>query len=171
MVDSLNLTLVLGHAASGKSAWAEAEALRRDGAAIYVATAQAGDGEMRAKIARHATRRGPEWSLVEEPFDLASVCAAARPGDTVLIDCATLWLTNLAMERRDWEPEAETWIDAMAASGARFVVVSNDVGGGVTPDNAMARAFQRAQGALNQRLAVTATRVVLVTAGLPQVLK
>lgn len=171
MRDSLSLTLVLGHAASGKSAWAEREVLRMAGTALYIATAVAGDAEMRAKIALHATRRGAEWSLVEAPLDLARACASVEEGAAVLVDCATLWLTNLTMEGRDWQPAAAAWIAAMAASGARFTVVSNDVGGGITPDNAMARAFRRDQGALNQRLAAAAERVVLVTAGLPLELK
>ena len=171
MRNSCHLTLVLGHAASGKSGWAEREVLRAGRTATYIATATAHDPEIKEKIALHAARRGGEWSLIEEPFDLARVCAAMPPGRRVLIDCATLWLTNLSMESRDWRPAAEAWIAAMAGSGAAFCVVSNDVGGGVTPANAMARAFQRAQGALNQRLAAAAERVVLVTAGLPQVLK
>ncbi len=171
MRDSSNLTLVLGHAASGKSAWSEAEVLRTAGSALYIATAQALDAEMRAKIELHAARRGAAWSLVEEPLDLALACSGVGAGTAVLIDCATLWLTNMTLAGRDWQPAAADWIAAMAASGRRFTVVSNDVGGGVTPDNALARAFQRAQGELNQRLAAAAERVVLVTAGLPQVLK
>ncbi len=126
---------------------------------------------MRAKITRHVLRRGAEWSLIEEPLELARVCVGVDRETGVLIDCATLWLTNLMLDGRAWEPEAEGWIDAMTRSRGRFVVVSNDVGGGVVPDNAMARTFQRAQGRLNQRLAAAAERVVLVTAGLPQVLK
>lgn len=171
MPDSSNITLVLGHAASGKSAWAESETLRAGAAALYIATAQSLDDEMHAKIARHSRRRGAEWSLIEEPLELARVCVGVDRDVSALIDCATLWLTNLMVENRPWEPAAEGWIDAMARSRGRFVVVSNDVGGGVVPDNAMARSFQHAQGALNQRLAAAAKHVVLVTAGLPQVLK
>ncbi|CUH27715.1 Adenosylcobinamide kinase [Jannaschia seosinensis] len=170
MSDIPVITLALGHAASGKSLWAEREAARSGGALHYVATARVWDTEMQGKVAAHAARRGADWTLVEEPLDLARVAAAADEG-TVLIDCATMWLTNLMMEERGWREPAEAWIAAMRAAPARFVVVSNDVGGGVTPDNAMARAFQRDQGALNQRLAEVADRVVLVTAGLAQVLK
>lgn len=171
MRDSSALTLVLGHAASGKSLWAERAVLEGAGKAVYIATAEAMDEEMQEKIVLHAGRRGPAWSLVEAPRDLAQACSGVPAETAVLVDCATLWLTNLTMDGRDWRREAEAWIAAMAASGARFTVVSNDVGGGVTPDNAMARAFQRDQGALNQRLAAAADRVVFVTAGLPQVLK
>ncbi|MEM7642841.1 MAG: bifunctional adenosylcobinamide kinase/adenosylcobinamide-phosphate guanylyltransferase [Pseudomonadota bacterium] len=164
-------TLVLGHAASGKSAWAEAAAAANNLKLIYIATSRLWDDEMAAKARDHAARRGPDWAVVEEPVDLAGACAARAEGEIVLIDCATMWLTNLVMDEVDWAPATDAWIAAMAASPARFVVVSNDVGGGVTPDNALARRFQRAQGALNQRLAVAADRVVLVTAGLAQILK
>lgn len=175
MPAALDDTLVIGHAASGKSAWAEGVVLQtasETGArAVYVATAAVLDEEMRAKVAAHAARRGPDWTLIETPADLARTCAARGADEVALVDCATLWLTSLAMEGRDWCGPAEDWIAAMAASPARFVVVTNDVGGGVVPDNAMARAFQRDQGALNQRLAAAMARVVLVTAGLPLRLK
>jgi adenosylcobinamide kinase/adenosylcobinamide-phosphate guanylyltransferase len=164
------LTLVLGHAASGKSAWAEAEAAWHHDSVCYVATARLRDAEMRRKARAHAARRPAGWTLVEGD-DLATICAARQAGEAVLIDCATMWLTNLVMDEAGWEAPLDGWIAAMAASAARFVVVSNDVGGGVTPDNALARRFQRAQGAVNQRLAAAADRVVLVTAGLPLVLK
>ena len=167
--------LVLGHAASGKSAWAEVEALRMaeetGGGAIYVATAEAWDQEMKAKIDTHAARRGARWTLVETPPDLAAACAEAADGAVVLVDCATLWLTALTMAGRDWRGPAEAWVAAMAAGPARFVVVTNDVGGGVVPDNAAARAFQRDQGALNVLLAAALPRVATVTAGLPMRLK
>ena len=164
------LTLVLGHAASGKSAWAERAVTACPGPWTYVATGAAGDGEMADRIAAHAARRGPGWRLTEEPLDLAGACAAAR--GPVLVDCATMWLSNLAMDGAAWDTRADDWIAAMRANpDSRFWVVSNDVGGGVVPANAMARQFQRDQGMLNQRLAAAADRVVLVTAGLPQVLK
>ncbi|TFL18004.1 bifunctional adenosylcobinamide kinase/adenosylcobinamide-phosphate guanylyltransferase [Jannaschia formosa] len=169
MDKSSRLTLVLGHAASGKSAWAEAQVLALGGRPTYVATAALGDAEMAAKARAHAARRGDAWVLIEGPEDLAATCRALT--GPVLVDCATMWLTRLMMEDRDWQEPAAGWIDAMRGNRAIFHVVSNDVGGGVTPDNALARGFQRAQGELNQRLAAAADRVVLVTAGLPQVLK
>ena len=171
MYEVADTRLVLGHAASGKSAWAERDVLRMGGNAVYIATARAWDEDMRHKIAAHATRRGPDWALIEEQVDLAAVCANRTADEVVLIDCATMWLTNLMMDDLPWEDRAEAWIAAMASAPARFIVVSNDVGGGVTPDNAMARAFQRMQGALNQRLAAALDAVTLVTAGLPQHLK
>ncbi|MEM7491302.1 MAG: bifunctional adenosylcobinamide kinase/adenosylcobinamide-phosphate guanylyltransferase [Pseudomonadota bacterium] len=161
----------MGHAASGKSAWAEAAVTASGLGRVYVATARLWDEEMAEKARAHADRRGTGWTLVETPVDLAATCAARTAGEAVLIDCATMWLTNLVMDDVPWETPAADWIAAMVASEARFVIVSNDVGGGVTPDNALARRFQRAQGALNQRLAAVADRVVLVTAGLHQVLK
>lgn len=173
MLHSLGTLLVIGHAASGKSAWAEAEVLRAvtNARPIYVATARGDDIEMRAKISAHAARRGAEWSLIEAPEDLAATCAARAAEEVVLIDCATMWLANLTMGGDGWQVPAEAWIAAMAASPARFVVVTNDVGGGIVPANAMARAFQHAQGALNQRLAAAIAGVVTVTAGLPLWLK
>ena len=164
-----HLVVVLGHAASGKSAWAEAEVLRRAGRATYVATAQAFGDEMRAKIDAHAARRGPAWTTVEAPLDPAAAVAAA-PG-AVLLDCLTLWLTNLVLAERDWDASLDTLLAACAAARGPVWVVSNDVGGGVTPDTALGRRFQRVQGAANQRLAAAADRVVWVTAGLPSVLK
>jgi adenosylcobinamide kinase/adenosylcobinamide-phosphate guanylyltransferase len=171
MSEAPQLFVILGHAGSGKSRVAEAEVLGRGGRPVYVATAQAWDDEMRAKVAEHAARRGPEWRLVERPADLAAACAGAAAGEEWLIDCATMWLTERVLADAPWEAEAEAWIAAMRGAAGRFVVVSNDVGGGVTPDNALARRFQRAQGALNRRLAAAAGRVALVTAGLSQVLK
>jgi adenosylcobinamide kinase/adenosylcobinamide-phosphate guanylyltransferase len=164
-----DLTLVLGHAGSGKSLWAEGEVQRLGGDLTYIATARLWDDEIHAKRDAHAARRGDDWTLVEEPIDLAGVCGGLS--GAVLIDCATMWLTNHVMDEADWQAGFGRWLAAMRAAPARFVVVSNDVGGGITPDNAMARAFQADQGALNQRLAAEADHVVLVTAGLPQVLK
>ncbi|WP_308917709.1 bifunctional adenosylcobinamide kinase/adenosylcobinamide-phosphate guanylyltransferase [Jannaschia sp. LMIT008] len=169
MSDTSKTTLVLGHAASGKSVWAERVARRAGGPVTYVATARVGDDEMAAKVARHAARRDADWTLVEAPADLATPCAAAT--GIVLIDCMTMWLTNTMMDDAPWEPSLTRMVEAMTTAQARFLVVSNDVGGGITPDNALARRFQREQGALNQRLAAACDRVVLVTAGLGQVLK
>lgn len=171
MVKKNSTTLVLGHAASGKSLWAETYLRNLSEKKIYVATAQLWDDDMRAKARDHAARRGSDWQLIEQPDDLAAICAGAGADQTLLIDCATMWLTGLMMAEADWQGPATDWIAAMATGPAHYIVVSNDVGGGVTPDNALARRFQRAQGALNQQLAAAADRVVLVTAGLPQLLK
>jgi len=169
--EKIDSTLILGHAASGKSLWAEREARRGAAPLTYVATARTWDDEMRVKVDLHAARRGPDWALIEAPLDLASACTGTAPGQTVLIDCATMWLTNLMIDDVDWEVPFTDWLAAMEANPARYLIVSNDVGGGVTPDNAMARRFQRMQGAVNQRLAAFCNRVFWVTAGLPQQLK
>ena len=171
MSEKSDIHLVLGGASSGKSAWAEAEVFRSGGRPVYFATARLLDREMRDKAELHARRRGGAWTLLETPDDLASACAASGEDDTVVIDCATMWLTNRMMDEEPWAPAADLWIAAMAAAPARFVVVSNDLSGGVVPENAMARRFQRMQGELNQRLAAAADRVHLVTAGLAQRLK
>lgn len=163
--------LVLGHASSGKSLWAEEEIANSRGAKKYIATARILDPEMRRKVDLHAARRGPDWTLIEAPDDLAAACTGFGAGDSVLIDCATMWLTNRLMDNEDWQTPANAWFSTMQRSPARFVIVSNDVGGGVTPDNAMARQFQRMQGDFNRHLASLTQGVVLVTAGLPQRLK
>ena len=156
------LSLVLGGANSGKSAFAErltrAAALPK----TYVATAQAFDDEMRAKIVKHRVDRGDDWHTVEAPMDITSAL-----GDGVtLVDCLTLWLSNHILA--DIEPDMPTFL---AACNAPVVCVSNEAGLGVVPDNAMARKFRSMQGQLNQDFAATADLVVLVTAGIPVVLK
>nr|WP_238941401.1 bifunctional adenosylcobinamide kinase/adenosylcobinamide-phosphate guanylyltransferase [Jannaschia sp. Os4] len=164
--------MVLGHSASGKSAYAEALVEASSDTRTYLATARAWDDEMRAKIARHAARRGPDWRTVEVPEALADALDDIGPGGAVLLDCATMWLLNVTGDAGGaWQDAADAWIAAATACRSPVTIVSNDVGGGVVPANAMARRFQRDQGLLNQRLAARADRVALVTAGLPQWLK
>ncbi|WP_306047833.1 bifunctional adenosylcobinamide kinase/adenosylcobinamide-phosphate guanylyltransferase [Nioella sp. MMSF_3534] len=166
------LTLVIGGAASGKSAQAEALVRDHGGQRVYVATAQAFDDEMRAKISAHQEMRaGDGWRTVEAPFDVVGALDGLGSGDVVLLDCATFWLTNLLLSERDWQAEADTLIAALKACPAPVVVVSNETGQGIVPENALARAFREAQGRLNQRLAAEAGLVVAVMAGLPLVLK
>jgi len=170
------VTLVLGGARSGKSAWAEALIEpgpgRRWAAATYIATAEAGDAEMATRIARHRARRGAAWRTVEEPLELAGALAgsadAARP---VLVDCLTLWLSNLLGAGRDVEDETRGLVAALAAAAGPVVLVANEVGLGIVPDNAAARAFRDHAGRLNQAVAAVAGRVVFVAAGLPLTLK
>lgn len=166
------LTLVIGGAASGKSALAE-RLVRQSGLAkVYVATAQAFDEEMRAKIADHRARRsGQGWRTVEAPHDLEDALWQIEPGEVALVDCVTFWLSNRMLEGADTAAETAALLAALNGIGAPVVLVTNDVSGGVVPENALARAFRNAQGRLNQRLAAQADLVVLVTAGLPQVLK
>lgn len=165
------LTLVLGGAASGKSSFAEGLVLASGGAPVYVATAQSFDAEMTAKIARHREARGPAWRTLEEPRDIARALEGAGTAEAVLIDCATLWLTNVILAEGDLPAEEDAFLAALDACAAPVVVVSNETGQGIVPDNALARRFRNAQGALNQRLAARADLVVAVMAGLPLVLK
>ena len=166
------LVLVLGGAASGKSAYAEGLVRAASPARVYLATAEAYDGEMRAKIARHRDMRAADgWITIEAPLDVAPALTAAAPDQAVLLDCATLWLSNHMLAGGDLDAVTAALMDALANSAAPVVVVSNEVGLSVVPDNALARRFQQAQGALNQRLAAEAGLVALVTAGLPLALK
>ncbi|WP_128515220.1 bifunctional adenosylcobinamide kinase/adenosylcobinamide-phosphate guanylyltransferase [Tabrizicola thermarum] len=165
------VTLVIGGARSGKSRFAEAlvtaSGLRRR----YIATAEAWDDEMRDRIARHRAERGAGWTTDEAPLDLATPLAAARAEEAVLIDCATLWLTNHLLADHDLAAETARLLNALAACPAPVVIVSNETGWGIVPENALARRFRDEQGRLNQRLAEVAGLVVTVIAGLPLVLK
>lgn len=170
------LTLVLGGAASGKSACAERLLPRETdeksgGRRIYIATAQAWDDEMGTKIARHRLARGPDWDTADAPLHPGPALASARHGDRVLLDCATLWLSNHLLAGSDLASECTALLTSLSACRAPVVVVSNEVGSGIVPDNPLARRFREAQGALNQRLAAQAGLVVMVIAGLPLVLK
>lgn len=169
------LSLILGGARSGKSTLAEAmalaEARRRGVKAVYLATGRAWDDEMRARVADHRARRGPEWETVEEPLAVAALLPRLPAGRPVVLDCLTLWLTNQMMAEADLAAETETLARALSVAPGPVVCVANEVGMGIVPDNAMARAFRDAQGRLNQRIAAAADRVVLMAAGLPLVLK
>lgn len=165
------LTFVLGGAASGKSAYAENLVTRSGRPRIYVATAQAFDAEMKQKISAHRAARGPEWETVEAPLDPASVLRGADAKKIVLLDCVTLWLSNLLLEDRPVEPAGEDLLEALSDCAAPVVVVSNETGQGIVPESALARRFRSHQGRLNQRIAARADRVVAVMAGLPLALK
>jgi adenosylcobinamide kinase / adenosylcobinamide-phosphate guanylyltransferase len=166
------LTLVLGGARSGKSRYAEGLAMALPRPWLYVATAEALDDEMRARIAEHRQRRAGGWESVEVPLDLAKTIALARwHHSVVLIDCLTLWLTNVLMSGRDPAAERLKLLQALAKAETPIVAVSNEVGLGIVPDNALARRFRDEQGRLNAEVAAIAERVVLMTAGLPLTLK
>ena len=169
------LTLVLGGARSGKSRHGEELVLGLsqglDGKPVYIATAEALDEEMRRRIAEHRKRRGEGWTTVEAPLELAHSIAALDPGAPALVDCLTLWLSNAMLDKRDLARECDGLIQAMRRCAAPLVAVSNEVGLGVVPDTALGRAFRDAQGILNQRVAAIAGRVVLMTAGIPLVVK
>jgi adenosylcobinamide kinase/adenosylcobinamide-phosphate guanylyltransferase len=167
-----DLSLVLGGARSGKSGFAERLVLSAARTPVYVATAEAWDYEMRERIARHrGAREGSGWRTVEAPRDVAGVLADASPDEAVLVDCATLWLTNHLLAEADLDMQTEALLKAVASCAAPVVIVSNEVGWSIVPENALARAFRDAQGRLNQRLGAQAGLVVAVMAGLPLVLK
>ena len=165
------LALVVGGARSGKSAFAEALVTASTRPRRYIATAEAWDDEMRDRIARHRQDRGAAWTTVEAPLDLAAALAEARPEEAVLVDCATLWLTNQFLAEADLGSETARLLAALAACQAPVVIVSNETGWGIVPENALARRFRDEQGRLNQRLAAVSALVVTVIAGLPMVLK
>ena len=160
---------MLGGARSGKSRYAENQITRLPPPWVYVATAQAFDDEMRARIAEHRGRRAAGWQTVEAPLALPNALRDA--GDApVLVDCLTLWLSNLILADADL-PAAEAALDAALDRAAPAVLVSNEVGLGIVPDNALARRFRDEAGRLHQRLAARADRVVLTVAGLPLFVK
>jgi adenosylcobinamide kinase/adenosylcobinamide-phosphate guanylyltransferase len=162
------VTLVLGGARAGKSGYA----LSLLGGGLFVATAEAGDAEMAERIAAHRAERGAAWTTIEEPLDLADVLRRhaddARP---LLVDCLTLWLSNLMHEGRDIADATAKLLAALDARRGETVLVANEVGLGIVPDNPLARRFRDAQGMLNRRVAQRADRVVFMAAGLPMTLK
>ena len=166
-------TLVLGGARSGKSAHAERLVLESGLDPVYVATATAGDGEMAERIAYHRARReGAGWTTLEEPLDLAALLAReARPGRAVLVDCLTLWLSNLLFAERDLEQEGRALCDALPRLAAPIVLVSNEIGLGLVPETPLGRRFRDVQGRLNQAVAAAVPAAVFVAAGLPLHLK
>lgn len=166
-----NVTLVLGGASSGKSAFAEKLVKSQPGVHVYLASAQAFDDEMAAKITRHRDARGQGWQTVEAPLDIAAQLGKFGNGDVVLFDCATLWLSNHMLADHDITAQQNNLIRALADCAAPVVVVSNEVGHSVVPENTLSRQFRDAQGKLNQQIAANADLVVAVMAGLPMVLK
>lgn len=164
------LTLILGGASSGKSDFAESLVLKSNSRPTYIATAQAFDAEMAERIARHRSARGTAWDTVEAPLDVGAALKAAQAAP-VLLDCVTLWLSNHLLAETPHETLFESLTTALAARQGPTVVVSNEVGMGIVPENALARQFRALQGRLNRDLAAEADLVVQVTAGLPLVLK
>ena len=168
---SIPLTLVLGGARSGKSRHAEALVTAGPAPWVYIATAQAFDDEMVARIAQHRADRAPGWITIEAPLDLAGALDAAPLDGAVLIDCLTLWLTNLMLGEHDITTAVVALEAALDRRRAPVVLVANEVGLGIVPENALARAFRDEAGRLNQRLATRAGRVLFMVAGLPLVVK
>jgi adenosylcobinamide kinase/adenosylcobinamide-phosphate guanylyltransferase len=165
------LTLVLGGAASGKSHYAEALALSGGNCPTYIATAHVYDDEMAQKVADHRKMRGTSWHTIEEPVAVATAITNAPAEQPILIDCATLWLTNLVLGDLDVAKHTQEFLQAVQNSASPVVVVSNEVGQGIVPDNALSRRFRNAQGRLNQEIAAQSDLVVAVMAGLPLSLK
>ena len=171
LADRARLTLVLGGARSGKSRYAESLVSAMPPPWLYIATAEPHDDEMMARIATHRDRRKDGWRTVEAPLDLAGALAGAPAGTAVLVDCLTLWLSNLMLAKRPIDDAVTQLESILATRPMPTVLVSNEVGFGIVPDNALARQFRDHQGRLNQRIAARADRVVLMVAGLPMVVK
>ena len=171
-----NHTFVIGGARSGKSGFAqslaESSAEASGLAPTYLATATAGDGEMARRIALHRAERDARWTTAEEPLDLvAALAREARADRIVLVDCLTLWLSNLMFASRDAEAEGARLAKALPMLAGPVIFVSNEVGGGIVPDNKLARDFRDAQGRLNQTMAAACAEAFFVVAGLPLRLK
>jgi adenosylcobinamide kinase / adenosylcobinamide-phosphate guanylyltransferase len=171
-MNSGRIILVLGGARSGKSAFAEglmdASGLKK----AYLATGQVFDSEMESRVDLHKARRGTDWALVEEPLDLTGALKSlASPDTAVLVDCLTLWVTNLMMSERNLAVETDMLVEMTRDLPGTVVFVSNEVGLGIVPDNAMARAFRDHAGLLHQAVAAVADEVYFVAAGLPLKLK
>ncbi|MCZ7909075.1 bifunctional adenosylcobinamide kinase/adenosylcobinamide-phosphate guanylyltransferase [Agrobacterium leguminum] len=172
MTDKNRSVFILGGARSGKSRFAEELAGKSGGSLHYLATGRAWDDEMRDRIVHHQARRGGEWATHEAPVDIAAVLERLdAPENVVLIDCLTLWLTNLMMENADIEAAFAALEAVIVSARARLIFVSNEVGLGIVPENRMAREFRDHAGRLHQRIAAIAGEVYFVAAGLPLKMK
>mgnify|MGYP002013973141 FL=1 len=170
--DTARTTLVIGGARSGKSRYAEQLLAAHNGTRIYIATAEVGDAEMAARIAEHQARRGAAWQTIEQPLDLVTALEThCRPPSAVLVDCLTLWLSNLMAASRDIVAETTRLVRAVPRLEARVVLVSNEVGLGIVPDHPLGREFRDHAGRLNQAVAAAVDDAVFIAAGLPLRLK
>ena len=169
---TFSTTLVLGGARSGKSTFAERMIAQSNLEPVYLATATAGDEEMHDRIAHHRDRRGADWTTVEEPLALVDALARlSRLGCIILVDCLTLWLSNLMLAGRDADAEAKRLARFLDGTAVPVFLVSNEVGLGLVPETRLGRDFRDAQGRLNQLIASVVPNVVFVAAGLPLWLK
>jgi adenosylcobinamide kinase/adenosylcobinamide-phosphate guanylyltransferase len=166
------LTFITGGARSGKSMRAQMLAESLDGELVYLATAQAFDDEMTDRIARHRQDRGARWRTVECPINLPQAIAREMgPGRVLLVDCLTLWTSNLLLADHDFAAAAQHLVDTLAGARSPVILVSNEVGMGIVPDNALARQFRDMAGRLNQQVAAIADRAELMVSGLSLTLK
>ena len=166
------VTLVLGGARSGKSRFAEGLITAAPGPWVYLATGEAGDTEMAVRIRHHRERRGEGWITIEETLKLPDALRrAAGEGRAILVDCLTLWVSNLMAAGRDVTAETQGLVAALPQISSPIVFVANEVGLGIVPDNALARAFRDEAGRVNQAIAAAANRVYFIAAGLPLVMK
>ena len=164
--------LILGGARSGKSAYAQVLAEACSPARLYLATGAPGDAEMAARIARHQADRGQGWTTLEEPLEAASTLLAhAGVGRVVVLDCLTLWLSNLMLAGRDPAPAVADLAAAVGALAGPAILVSNEVGMGLAPDNNLGREFRDWQGRANREIGAACDAVIFVAAGLPLQLK
>lgn len=163
--------LFTGGARSGKSRLAEAATLRFAPQAIYISTAEAYDDEMRQRIEEHQRRRGPEWDTLHAPYDLAEALRLSDGGPPRLVDCLTLWLSNLILTDADLDAAVAGLCDAIQDQTSPVVLVTNEVGAGIVPENALARRFRDAAGRCNQTVAEVCDGLVLVVAGHPVQIK
>ncbi len=173
--------LITGGSRSGKSRFAETLAARLGGDVLYLATAEALDGEMVERIANHRRRRPAQWRTLEVPLDPAAAIREAAPGQTLLLDCLTLFLSNLLFQKYPAagaadqagavQAEIESLAAALAASPAHIIVVTNEVGSGIVPENALARFYRDLAGSANQTIAAVCDQVYLVVSGIPVLIK
>jgi len=169
--EQTRLTFLLGGARSGKSVHAEALITALPAPWTYIATAQAFDDEMRERIALHRDRRAHGWRTLDAPIALADTLRRLAPGQPLLLDCLTLWLTNVMLAERDVEAAVAELCAVLASPTGPWFVVSNEVGLGIVPDNALARRFRDEAGRLNQKVAAMADEVLFLVAGLPMKVK
>lgn len=165
------LTLVLGGTASGKSVWAENYLLSNCLTPAYLATSRVFDDEIKLRVEVHKSRRCDQWTNFEADLDLGPTLSRLESDQAVLVDCATMWLSNQMLDERDVGAAQTVLLRALSESEAPVIIVSNEVGHGIVPDNALARRFREAQGRLNIALAAQSNVTVMITAGLPTVLK
>ena len=168
------IILITGGARSGKSQYAEQRVREKGGRSIYVATAEANDEEMAQRIAEHRKRRGNQWRTIEEPLELTQALLAERgKTDCALVDCLTLWISNLLLRHDDKyaSEKVEELIEKLPQLNFHLVLVTNEVGWGIVPDNSLARKFRDLAGWTNQRMAQVANEVILMVAGVPMTAK